>query len=32
MTALHAPEQKGATTLSAEHADQQQKSGEYDGI
>ena len=32
MTALHAPVQKGASTSSAEHGDQQQKSGEYDGI
>ena len=32
MTALHAPEKNSATTPSAEHSDQQHKSGENDGI
>lgn len=32
MTALHAPEKNSATTPSAEHGDQQHKSGENDGI
>jgi PTH1 family peptidyl-tRNA hydrolase len=32
MTALHAPEKNSATTPSAEHSDQQHKSGENDGV